>query len=107
MLGQDGYVMREGRAIRTNILETIPNVSSKFSFLHHSNETLSFHDLKGSILTHFDLILLDENMNEFDPDGIDDWKAVIVFQEVQQIVKTQEEIQRFNDIAYALGHPTR
>ena len=106
-LGKDGYVMKNGIAMKTNILESVPNTSQKFSYLHHSNETLSFHDLKGSKITHFDIILLDENFNEFDQDSIDDYKCVIVFEEVQEIIQTQEQIRRYADIAYSMGHPTR
>jgi hypothetical protein len=106
VLGKDGFTMKNGSAIKTNILESVPNTSQKFSYLHHTNEQLGFHDLRGATLSHFDIILLDENFNEFDQDSIDDFKCTVVFQEVQEVIKTQEEIRRYNDISYRMGHPT-
>jgi hypothetical protein len=107
VLGNDGYMMKNGEAKKTNILATIPNTSQKFSFLHHTNEALSFHDLKKSKISHFDIILLDENMNEFDEDSIDDFKCTIVFEEVQEIVKTESDVRRAADIGYQMSHPTK
>jgi len=107
VLGKDGYTMKNGSAVKTNILESVPNTSQKFSYLHHSNEQLGFHDLKGISLSHFDIILLDENYNEFDEDSIDDFKCTIVFQEVQEVIQTQEQIRRYADIAYSMAHPNR
>jgi hypothetical protein len=106
-LGNDGYMMKNGEAKKVNILATIPNTSQKFSFLHHSNEALSFHDLKKSKITHFDIVILNEDLQEFDEDSIDDFKCLIVFEEVQEIIKTESDVRRAADIGYQMSHPTK
>lgn len=106
-LGRDGYLNKNGLISSTNILETVTNNASKFSWLHHQPTQLHYHTLDHRIGQTFDIQLFDNNNNMIDPDSCGDFKLVLIFQIIEEIEFNIQDMKRYNAIGYELGHPIK
>jgi len=104
VLSVDSYTTKKGLCRPTNILETIVNTSAKFSYLHHSANTLYYHKIDG-LKNTFDIQLLDEDGKELTNLSCPDWKAVLIFETVEKIEYHKEAIKKYNNEGYRIGHP--
>jgi len=108
-LASDSFIMGENGILRkTDVLESIVNNVPKFSYIHHSADTLYFHNLNRADVTKFDLRLYEgDDMAALVDEVLPDWNAVLVFEQNLEIEYHKEETARMNDYAYTVGHPTR
>jgi hypothetical protein len=93
-----------GHCVPTNILETVVNDVAKFSYLHHNANKLYFHKLNNKGVSRFDIQLLDTNYNVIEGITCADWKAVLIFEELEEIEYHAEDIERYNAEGYRRAH---
>jgi len=107
-LASDSFIMGGNGILRkTDILESIVNNVPKISYIHHSSDTLYFHNLNRSNVTKFDLRLYEgDDMKALVDEVLPDWSAVLIFEQNLEIEYHKEETARLNDYAFTLGHPT-
>ena len=92
----------------TDILETIINNVPKYGYIHHSADTLYFHNLNRADVHKFDLRLYEgDDMQSLDDEELPNWSAVLVFEQNLEIEYHKEDTHKMNEFAYTLGHPTR
>jgi len=108
-LASDSFIMGESGILRkTGILESIVNNVPKFSYIHHSVDTLYFHNLNRSDINKFDLRLYEgDDMKALVDEVLPNWNAVLVFEQNLEIEYHKEDTARMNEYAYTVGHPTR
>jgi len=100
--------MGDGTLRNTDILETIHNNVPKYSYIHHSADTLYFHNLNRSDVHKFDLRLYEgDDMKTLEDKVLPNWSAVLVFEQNLEIEYRKEDTNKMNEFAYTLGHPTR
>jgi len=86
-LASESYIMGDNGTLRnTDILDSIVNNVTKFSYIHHSADTLYFHNLNRSDIHKFDLRLYEgDDMKALVDEVLPNWSAVLVFEQNLEI----------------------
>lgn len=93
--------------MKTNILETISVSVNRWSYVHLNKvgSDIQYHSMHNKTISNFDLKMLGEHYELLHEDAESDFKAVIVFESIDQ---PNEEINRmhmlYNDSAYRQAH---
>jgi hypothetical protein len=108
-LAADSFITGENGTLRgTDILESVVNDVPKYSWIHHSANTLYFHDLNKADVHKFDIRLFgDDDIKTLDDEILPNWTAILVFEQNAEIEYHKDETEDYNKMGYALGHPTR
>jgi hypothetical protein len=94
-----------GVCIPTDILEKIINDVPKYSYIHHTADTLYYHQLPKNNINHFNLRLLNHNYELINDAILPDWQAVLIFEQTHEIEYHKEDIIAYAEEAYRKGHP--
>jgi hypothetical protein len=105
VLASDSFVtLKGGQSVGTNILQTINNSASKFSYLHYMSDQLYYHKLSKNISNRFDIQLLDSNYNIIHPDQCPNFKIVLVFESKEEVEYDAAFLKNYARIGYNLAH---
>ena len=105
VLSTDSFVtLKGGKAVGTNILQTINNSASKFSYLHYMSDQLYYHKLSKNISNRFDIQLLDANYNIIHPENCPNFKIVLVFESTEEVEYDAAFLKDYARIGYNLAH---
>ncbi len=102
--------IRDGRnsVAPTHILEWVPNNVSRFSYLNHDVNMLSYHRLYQDEITDFKIILKDFDGAVMNHEQIKEFNMVLVIEtETEDPSLTDEEEQALWSRSWAKNHPTR
>jgi len=107
-LVSDALVMEGTTAIPTNILDEIVNVVPKFSYLHKEMAGLPmWNRLLNPRLNRFDIKLLDQNGATIPDEAMPDYHMTLMFEVVQEIEYTRDEIEDYNLQGFQMAHRSR
>ena len=105
ILSSDSFVTIDGgQVVGTNILETITNTASKFSYIHYVSDQLFYHKLSKNISNTFDIQLLDSSYRFIHPEACPDFKIVLVFESRDEIEYDKEFLKEYARIGYNIAH---
>ena len=102
-------VVRNGATdtMKANIMETIQVVVNRWSYIHlnkNSND-VQFHNLDNININHFDVKLLGEHYEKLHETGESNFKAVFVFETLDEPHHEIKEMYReYNADAYRIAH---
>ena len=63
--------------------------------------------IQNSRLNKFDIKLLDQNSAVIPDESMPDYHMTLMFEVVEEIEYTREDIEDYNRAGYKLGHPTK
>jgi len=107
-LVSDALVMEGTTAIPTNILDEVVNEVPKFSYLHKEMSSLPmWNRLLNPRMNKFDIKLLDQYGSAIPDDAMPDYHMTLMFEVVQEIEYTRDEIEDNNLQGFQMAHRSR
>ena len=102
-------VIRNGATdtMKSNIMETIQVLVNRWSYIHlNKNQTdVQYHNLHNVNINHFDVKLLGEHYEKLHEDSESNFKAVFVFETLDEPHQEIKEMYReYNADAYRMAH---
>ena len=104
-LGECFLTKHNGVCIPTDIIEKIINDVPKFSYIHHKADQLYYHQLSKSKIKTFNIRLDDHNYKPIDDNVLPNWNAVIIFEQTLPVIDNHDEIMKYKEKSYEIGHP--